>query len=227
MDMILFIALVLVIYGILWGAAHYGREAMFGALGIMCTISFLFAAKIVNVAGYPLVPSAPILAFIFYSGSILQEFYSVQDARKVLWINLGSMLCFAGLGLLVRYMPLFNADDALGQSYDTLLDFYPQALGAALAAFSTSYGLNMLLNGILHRAFGTKFFPLRSFTTVALSNLWDITAFIALAYPWTESSLKMIVMTWLMRLGCIILGVPVIWLIKRDYTKRQSHITTL
>lgn len=221
MDIVLFVTLVLAVYGILLGSALLGREAMFGALGIMCTISFLFAAKIVNVASYPLVPSAPILAFIFYSGSILQEFYSLKDARKVLWINLGSMLCFAGLGLLVRYMPLFAADDALGQSYDTLLDFYPQALGAALAAFSTSYGLNMVLNGVLHKAFGTKFFPLRSFATVAISNLWDITAFIALAYSWTESSLKMIVMTWLMRLGCIMLGVPVIWAVKQIYARRN------
>jgi uncharacterized integral membrane protein (TIGR00697 family) len=217
MGIVLFAALIVAVYGVLLAASLMGRDAMLIMLGVMCTISLLFATKIVNVAGYPLVPSAPMLGLIFYSGTILQEFYSARDARKVLWINLGAMFTLVALGSIVYYMPLYNADDVLGQSYDHLFAFFPQALFAALIAFSSSYGLSMLVAAGLHRLCGERLFPLRSFITVALANLWDITAFVALAYPWGESTPHMIAMTWGMRLVCLVIGIPVLWGIKHFY----------
>jgi uncharacterized integral membrane protein (TIGR00697 family) len=217
MSILLFVALVLAVYGVLLIASIMGRDALLIMLGTMCTISLLFATKIVNVGGYPLVPSAPMLGLIFYSGTILQEFYSTRDARKVLWINLGAIFTLVALGSIVRFLPLFAADDVLGQSYDHLFDFFPQALVAALIAFSTSYGLSMILAAGLHRLFGDRFFPLRSFVTVAVANLWDITAFVALAYAWVDTTPHMIAMTWGMRLVCLVVGIPVLWGIKQFY----------
>lgn len=220
MDIALFAALVIAVYGILMASCLMGRDAILIMLGVMCTISMLFATKIVYVGGYPLVPSAPMLGLIFYSGTILQEFYSPRDARKVLWINLGAMVTLVALGSLVRFMPLFSAHDTLGQSYDAMFSFFPQALLAGLVAFSTSYALNMLVAWRLHRLTGDRFFPLRSFTTVAIANLCDIAIFIIIAYPITDTTPHMIGMTWGMRLLCFVAGVPVLWLIKSLYYKR-------
>ena len=211
----------LAVYGLLYATAVSGKDAMFAALGFICTMSFLFAAKIVNVAGYPLVPSAPILAMIFYSSNILQEFHSARDARNVLWINLGAMLGFGALGWLVRLMPAFSADDVLAQAYDGVLDFFPQAVGAALVAFSSSYTINFLLNKGLHKIWGTRLFALRSFFTVSVSNLWDIGVFVALAYPWTDASAGTILATWLVRQVCLAAGIPVLWAIKSRLLKQR------
>jgi uncharacterized integral membrane protein (TIGR00697 family) len=227
MDIVLFAALVVAVYGIMLTASLMGRDAIMIMLGIMCTISMLFATKIVNIGGYPLVPSAPMLGLIFYSGTILQEFFSARDARKVLWINLAAMFGLVALGTLVYYMPLHDDADMLGQSYDQIFAFFPKALLGGLIAFSTSYGLNMLVASGLHRLTGDRFFPVRSFVTVAISNLWDIAVFITIAYPITESTPHMIGMTWGMRLLCFIAGVPVLWIIKHLYHKRGYGVVPI
>ncbi len=224
MTNLYFIALVLLCYAILYVASIRGRETLLITMACLCTMSFLFAAKIVKVAGFPLVPSAPLMAIVFYSGTIVQEFFGVREARKILYINLGSMLGFTSLGLLARYMqtytPLADTQLQVGQAYDTLMDFFPQALIAALAAFTTSYLLNVILTKVLHRMTGDRFFAIRSFISVTLANLWDITAFVSLAYPWSDGTLRTIITTWLMRLVCVLVGVPVLWAIKRRYAQK-------
>lgn len=227
LSTLLFVGLVVACYGILFATAWRGREALLISLAFFCTMSFLFATKIVNVAGYPLVPSAPFMAVIFYSSTILQEFFGAREARKVLVINLGCMLGFTGLGFLVylmaAYAPLAPAQQSLGEAFDTIQAFYPQALGAALLAFSTAYALNFALTKALHAIFGTRFFPLRSFLTVAIANLWDITAFVLLAYyPWSEATVGTILTTWLMRLACVAVGVPVLWQLKAHYRRLSA-----
>jgi uncharacterized integral membrane protein (TIGR00697 family) len=222
MDLVLFAVLIVATYAVLWFTSRFGKDVLLGMLGFMCIISFIFATKVVNVAGYPLVPSAPLVAMIFYSGTILQEFYGTAEARKLLWINLGSMICFVGLGMLVHLLPLADAADPLGQSYDALFGFFPQALLAALCAFSTAYVLSIIISKTLARLCGTKLFPLRSFITVALSNLWDISAFVLIAYPLNAETPNMIIMTWAMRLVCIIAGVPVLWRIKMHFKQVRS-----
>ena len=229
MTIVLFIALVVASYSILYASARLGRETILVMLSFLCTLSFLFATKIIVIAGFPLVPSAPLVAVIFYSGTILQEFFGARESRKLLYINLGTMIVFTGLGTLVRLMDLYPdavpSQVALGNAYDTIMGFYPQALCAALAAFSTAYVLNVVLAKTLHKIFGNRLFPLRSFITVAIANLWDIGAFVTLAYVWSDASMNTIMTTWVVRLICIAAGIPVLWLIKRHF--RAQNITAL
>ena len=221
MTTLYFTILVIICYAILYLGARQGRETLLITMAFLCTISFLFAAKIVRVAGLPLVPSAPFMAITFYSGTILQEFFGASESRKILFINLGAMIGFTALGFLARlmemYAPLADTQAAVGQAYDTLLDFFPQALLAAIIAFSSAYALNFILTRLLHKLTGNNYFALRGFISVAVSNLWDIAAFVAIAYSWSSDAPKTILTTWVMRLVCVAVGVPVMWAIKRRY----------
>jgi uncharacterized integral membrane protein (TIGR00697 family) len=217
--------IVLTMYASLFAAALVGADALLVLMAMITITGNVIVGKILTVFGYQLNPGAGLAVGLFWIGSLLTQFYGVREAKKALWVNFASLVFLTVIGWLTMRVP-GNVNPSMDAAVDTIFGFMPGVMVGAIASFGAAYLFNIFVQRKIQQRFPTLPALLQA-GLVAAANLIDIAIFASIAYSGSGGNIgQIILMTWMVRLGVIIAGLPVILLIRHYYAKGVFPLKT-
>lgn len=157
-------------------------------------------------------------AYSVGSGVVLnltQEYFGPKVARKILYLALAALLIFVILAQIqLYYLPA--PSDFSQAAYSNILGQTPRILGASLFSFAISQNLDRVLYSYFNRKFAHKFFILRNYSSLLISQLVDTGLFTVLGLAGTFTNLwNIFVFSYLIKIITIMISVPVVSLCKK------------
>ena len=115
-NSIIFIALILICYGlVIFAATKWGKEGLIGWIAVATVISNILAASVGPMCGFNGVTLANVtFATIFLASQIISEFYSEADGKKAVNIGFFASITFLGIMMLSSYLTPEDYDSVTG-----------------------------------------------------------------------------------------------------------------
>ncbi len=201
-------------------ALMLGKEYLMALISAMVILANLFVLKKITLFGFTATASDALAVGITLSLNLLQEYYKKAAAIKAIWIGFYCALFYAVMSILhLAYSPALG--DVSGPFYQALLATAPRIVLASLATFLIVQFTDTQLYAFLNNLLKGRFFILRNYSTLALTQLLDTVLFSFLGlYGVTQSFssistiLNIILVSFIIKLAVIIIAVPYVRLAK-------------
>ncbi len=224
---ILYLSLICACYLSLFVAAVVGAEAMLVMIAIITITGNVIVGKIVTVMGFQMASSACLAVCLFWIGSLLTQYYGIRVARRALWYNFASLTFLTAIGYMTMKLP-GSVTPKMDEALTTIFSFMPSVMVGALLSFGASYMFTIFIQRKIQKTHGGDIHWTVQTGLVATANLLDLTIFCSIAYFGQDVNfIELILTTWSMRLAVMLMGLPVILLIRRMYKGNRFPLVKL
>ncbi len=208
-------------------ALRLGKEYLMTLISAMVVLANLFVLKKITLFGMQATASDALAVGITLGLNLLQEYYKKPTAVKAIWIGFFCAVFYAVMSLLhLAYIPA--PGDASDPVYHAILDTVPRIVGASLVTFLIVQFTDTQLYGLLKKLLKGRFFVLRNYATLAISQLLDTILFSFLGlYGITETFsdlstiIDIIIVSYIIKLAVIIIAVPYVRFAKTFLPPKQ------
>lgn len=199
-------------------ALKYGKLALASLASLYAILANLFVFKQVLLLSLCVTCTD---AYSVGSGIILnltQEYFGPNVARKILYLSLIALLIFVILAQIqLYYLPALG--DYSQTAYLAILGQTPRILGASLFSFAISQNLDRVLYSYFQQKFTHKFFILRNYSSLLISQLIDTGLFTILGLAGVFTNLwDIFIFSYLIKIITIIISVPAV-----SFCKKYLH----
>jgi len=219
---LIYFALVCFCYAVMFGTALIGAEALLVLVAAITVTGNVVVGKVLPIFGLQMASSACLAVCLFWIGSLLAQYHGMSAARRALWYNFGALIFLTVAGWLVMKVPgtiMPEMDTAMR----TIFGFMPSVLIAALCSFGASYLFTIFVQRRFQKKHADRVPWYVATGIVAAANLIDVTIFCSIAYIGQHVNCgELIFTTWGIRLAAMLLGLPVVLLIRRLYDKHPA-----
>lgn len=212
--------LIFVIHSILIGlfailALKINKEALIVLLCIQALLSNLFVTKQIMILGL-----CATCADVFSVGSsiclnLLQEYFGQSIAKKAIWLSFFSLFFYLVMTQIhLLYMP--TEFDLTHIHFSSIFEFAPRLIIVSLISYVISQQLDTILYGYFRTKFAGKYFILRNYGSLLISQLFD-TAFFTIfgLYKIMPNLFQVFIISYLIKVLIIFLSIPIVAICKK------------
>ena len=209
-------------------ALKLGKQALIGLICVQTLLVNLFVCKEITLFGFSATASDSLAVGITLSFNLLQEYYGKLEAQKTIWVSFFCSLFYIIMGLLhLSYIPA--PQDSSSEHFEALLSPMPRVVAASLVVFILAQNLDTLLYGFLSNRFKTRFFILRNYGSVAITQLVDTVLFSFLGlyklnghFMHLSTIFEIIIISYTIKLIVIAVATPFLALSKKLYISKET-----
>lgn len=215
MNEILFLLEILVIVAFTWRINRLGASALTAWISILALTANLFVLKQIQLFGLNVTASDPFIIGSFLGLNALQEHYGKLEAKKASEACLLFLLFFAlAAQVHLGYKP--NTFDTTHSAYLTLLTPSLRLMIASTSVFFITQQFDIFFFSFLKKAMPQRSFALRAGVSLVASQLLDTVLFsMAGLYGMVESVLDIMVMSFAVKCGAILVSSPFLKWVRR------------
>ena len=217
---LLFLAYVFTVSTATLIALRLGKEYLMTLICVMVVMANLFVLKKITLFGMEATASDALAVGITLGLNLLQEYFKKATAVKAIWIGFFCAIFYAVMSFLhLAYIPA--PDDISDPVYHAILDTIPRIVAASLISFLVAQFTDTQLYAFLKKALKGRFFVLRNYTSLAITQLLDTVLFsflglwgISKTFSSIDTIIDIIMVSYMIKLAVIIIAVPYIKLVK-------------
>ena len=211
-------------------ALGFGKEALVGLICIYSILINLFAMKKIQLFGFTATASDALAVGITLSLNLIQEYYDRSLVRRAIWIGFFCSAVYVVLSVL--HLAFIPAPDDFSQVHFTnLLEPMPRVILASLFVFILVQYADSAIYGLLRRYFQGKFYVLRNYGSLAVSQLLDTVLFSFLGlyhlndnYRTVSTMCNIIVVSYAIKLITVLSTTPFL-VLSRRFAARRFNLT--
>ncbi len=176
MNELIFFAYVCTMIVSLLIAIRMGSITLSSLVVALWVLANLFVFKQIDLFGFSVTAADALVVGAMLGVNLLQEFYGKEIARKTIWASFFVLCMYVVLSLLhCAYIP--NQFDTTHAAFLTLLYPMPRLVLASLIAYLAASNTEYYLYGFLKQMTHGRFFVVRNYATVTVSQLIDTVLF--------------------------------------------------
>jgi hypothetical protein len=208
MNELIFIAQALLISGTLLIALRMGKQALITFIAMQTIFANLFVLKQICLCSFDATASDAYAIGGLLGLNLLQEYYGKEDTKLAIWISFFIAIVFAAVSQLhLLYIPI--ASDTTQTAYCTILSAAPRIVGASLITYLIVQFFDAALYGYLKQHMHKRFYILRNYVSVSISQLLDTILFSFLGlYGLVENVWDIIIVSYIIKLAIVGLATP-------------------
>ena len=196
-------------------ALKNGKEALIALVCIQAVLSNLFVTKQIIIFGLCATCSD---AFSIGSGislNLLQEYYGKNTANKTIWLSF-FILIFYLLMTQIHLLYLPSLFDLTQSHYYEILKTGPRIIIVSLISYFISQKIDVYTYGFLRNKFAGKFFLIRNYGSLLLSQLFDTLFFSFFGlFGLVQNVWQIFIISYIIKIFTIIIAVPIVTILKR------------
>lgn len=228
MNEIIFFAYILITVIANTIALQLGKEALIGLVCTQVILANLFVAKEIILCGFRATASDSLAIGITLCLNLLQEYYSLEVARKAIWISFFCALVYVACSILhVAYIP--SPTDTCASHYAIILSPMPRIITASLFVYLLVQYLDSAIYKLLLSKFKHKFFIARNYISISISQFIDTVLFSFLglwglnaSFSKIQTILEIIFVSYIIKLIAIFISAPLLSLTKKIITLEKN-----
>jgi uncharacterized integral membrane protein (TIGR00697 family) len=215
MNELIFILYIFVVAAATLAAAWFSREALIALLCLQTVLMNLFVAKEITLFGLTATASDALGVGGALCLNLLQEFYGVSMARRAIWLSFFCTLYYLLLSLLhCAYTP--GCGDTSNVHFLALLLPMPRIIIVSLISYFIAQTADRRLYGLLNRWLAGRFFLVRNYASIALTQLLDTILFtVGALWGVVSSPTEVIMVSYAIKLAVLLLATPFLLLAKK------------
>jgi uncharacterized integral membrane protein (TIGR00697 family) len=196
-------------------ALRLGKEALVAFICLVCVLANFFVVKETTLFTLHATCSDAFTIGATLGLNLLQEYYGREITRKTIWINFFLLIFYAIISQVhLLYIP--SAADSTQAAFTTILSFMPRIVIASFSVYFIAHMIDYTLYGFLKQACKDKFFILRNYGSIAISQLVDTILFSFFGLYGIISNIgEIMVVSYAIKLVAIALATPFIALSRR------------
>ncbi|MEX0849011.1 MAG: queuosine precursor transporter [Candidatus Dependentiae bacterium] len=208
MNELIFIAQALLISGTLLIALRMGKQALITFVAMQTIFANLFVLKQICLCSFDATASDAYAIGGLLGLNLLQEYYGKEDTKCAIWISFFIAIVFAIVSQLhLLYIPL--ASDMTQSAYCAILSATPRIVGASLITYLIVQYFDATLYGYLKKHMHQRFYIMRNYISVSISQLLDTILFSFLGlYGIVENVWHIILVSYVIKLAIVGLATP-------------------
>lgn len=176
MNELIFLGYVLTVSSATLGARWFGKEALIGLICLQAVLVNLFVSKEITLFGFTATASDALAVGTALALNVVQEYYGKAVAQKTIMISFLSSLLYIVLCLFhLAYKPA--AVDVSSLHFQALLSPMPRIVLASLVVYLLVQFLDCQLYSHFCSLWHNRFFILRNYSSVAITQLLDTILF--------------------------------------------------
>lgn len=176
MNELILLLQIILITGICFGAARFGKEALIALIALQAIIANLLVLKQVYLFGLHVTCSDAFAVGSILALNLLQEKFGREASQKATWISFGAMLFFA-LSTQIHLLYTPSPTDTMHQHYAELLSPAPRLFWASLTSFFIVQQVDVRLYAWLKQKLPNWGFSSRSVTSLLITQALDTALF--------------------------------------------------
>lgn len=221
MNELLFFCYILIISCATTGALWIGKEALIGLICVEALLVNLFVSKTITLFGLTATASDALAIGIALSLNTLQEYYYKPLTQKAIGISFACTLFYVVITIIhLAYVPA--PTDISNNHFKALLQPMPRIILASLGTYLIVQYLDCQLYGKLCTLWHNRFFIIRNYTSVALTQLLDTILFTFLglyklneSFSSGETIVQIIIVSYGVKLIALSIGAPFLGFTKK------------
>lgn len=152
------------------------KEALFSLICVQAILANIFVTKQIVLAGFCVTCTDIFTIGISLCLNFLQEFYDKKSAIRAIWT---SFFCLVFYVLMSQIHIFYNpaAVDTFHDYFVYILSPMPRIILASMFAYLVSQYTDTTIYGFLKKRFENKFFILRNYSSILISQLIDTALF--------------------------------------------------
>lgn len=176
MNLLHFLAQILLILLLAYGALRLGKQALIAQVSLFAIVANLFVLKQIALLGLHITCSDALAVGSILGLNLLREHFGKEAAKEAIHVCFFSMVCFASMAQLhLRFIP--SPFDTTHSAYATLLAPSPRLLIASLTTFWIVQQFDLRAFGWISSLFPHSPFAYRSSLSLTASQLIDTLLF--------------------------------------------------
>ena len=200
------------------GSLALGSSALVAFVCIQCMLANLFVVKQITLFGFTATCADAFTVGATIGLNLLQEYFGKEIAKKTIWINF-FLLIFYAITSQIHLIYVPHTADLMHLHFMPLLSFMPRIVVASFSVYLISQMADYYLYGILKKVFHDKHIIARNYASIALCQLLDTVLFSFLGlYGIIDNIWEVITISYLIKLGSIIIATPFVGLSRKVYT---------
>ena len=222
LNEIIFFIYILIISTSLLIALKISKQALIGLICIQVILVNLFVLKEIKLFNLTTTSSDALAVGITLGLNLIQEFFSKKEAQQTVFI---SFLCAIFYSMVTKlhllYIPAANNTE-ISHSFNMILDSTPRIIIASLIVYLIAQSLDCILYSYLINKVNKKYFILRNYSSVIITQFIDTVLFSFLGlYKINENFssasviVQIIIISYTIKLLVIFIAAPYISLSKK------------
>lgn len=197
------------------GFTKMGKSALVAYVGLLFTMANLFVIKQIAMLDWIVTSSDAFIIGISFSINLLQEFWDRDTARKTLWISFALSLFYMVITKCIMLYEPASVDEA----HTHLAFVMANTTRIILASFATyliTQLVDIYLYGYLKHQTSGKYFVLRNYISLCISQFLDTILFSFLGlYGIVANITDIIFISYSIKIAAIILMTPFLLITKK------------
>lgn len=196
-------------------ALRLGKEALIAVIATQAVLANLFVIKQIALLGFNATAADAYAVGCMLGLNLLQEYYGKDTTRLAIWISFFVSVFFAISAYLhLLYTPF--SSDITHNAYVTILSATPRIVAASLFTYFIVQQCDMRLYGFLKKKFENRFYIIRNYSSVALSQLLDTVLFSFLGlYGIVTHVWEIILVSYTIKVAVLLLATPFLMISKK------------
>lgn len=219
----LFIFHLLAVATVVMIALRMGKEALMALMGVYVIIMNLFVTKQIGILGYSITATDSFTVGTGLILNLLQEYWSKEEAIKATKLSFFLAAIFVIMSSFqLSYIP-HCMDNGMHAHFVALLNWTPRIIVASLIAFLVTQFVDTTLYGFLKKQTGQKYFILRNYSSLLVSQAVDTVLFAILGLYGIASNLwAVIIASYIVKILAILIATPYVSM-ARKLVKKDNH----
>ncbi|MBT3455975.1 queuosine precursor transporter [bacterium] len=205
----------------LLGAVAYRKELVISLICLMAVLSNLFVVKQIDLFGYSVTCADIFSVGIGLGLNLLQEYWGKSIAKKTIWISfICSIFYLCMTQFHCAYIP--NSYDTTSKAFNHIMQYAPRIITASFISYLISQHFDCYIFGLLKQWFSNRFFILRNYGSLVLSQLLDTVLFSFLGlYKIAGNIIHIIIVSFFIKVIVIVFSTPIVAFAKKVVTKEE------
>lgn len=204
------------------GALYLGKHALIGVICFLGVFSNLLVIKQMTFFGFDVTCSDVFAVGALLGLNLAQEYFGSSWAKKTIILNFYMMLVYLIVSQFhLWYIP--NQFDSTHLHFDAIFSTMPRITIASISVYVLVQLFDTQLYGFLHRLCKGRYLVGRSMISLLVSQLLDTVLFsFAALYGTVGSVTHIIIVSYVIKIACIIIAVPFVALAQCLIRKKSS-----
>ncbi len=196
-------------------ALKISKEALISFLCAQAILSNLFVSKQIILFGLCATCSDAFSVGSSLSLNLLQEYFGGQIAQKTIWISFFCLIFYLLMTQIhLIYIP--SEFDITQKYFYEIFQSAPRIIIASLIAYLISQQIDLRLYAIFKKRFEGKYFILRNYGSLLISQFADTLIFTILGlYSIVKYPLEIFIISYSVKVFTIILSAPIVGILKK------------
>lgn len=208
-------------------ALRISCSALTSFICLQVILANLFITKEISLFGLAATASDALYVGATLSLNLIQEYYKKEEALKTIWISFFCSVFYILVVILhLSYIPTGNLE--LSRCFDIILSPMPRIILASLFTYLLIQHIDTYLYGKFTVMLKDRFFILRNYSSVAISQFLDTILFsflglygISKSYSNIYTILQIIIISYIIKILVIIISAPFLSITKDLIKKKQ------